>query len=64
MNLLFGIRSTRAEDWTSIRKLLDDCAALAREQRHRASPATWWRSRPGLPAQEMGTNLFEIHRVP
>ncbi|HEX6585615.1 MAG TPA: pyruvate kinase [Solirubrobacterales bacterium] len=63
MNLLFGISSTRAEDWTSIRKLLDDCAKLAREHAI-AESGDLVAITAGLPAQGVGTNLFEIHRVP
>ncbi len=63
MNLLFGISSVQAEDWTSIRKLLDDCAALAREQGI-AESGDLVAITAGLPAQGVGTNLFEIHRVP
>ena len=63
MNLLFGISSTQAEDWTSIRKLLDDCATLARDQGIAAS-GDLVAITAGLPAQGVGTNLFEIHRVP
>jgi pyruvate kinase len=63
MNLLFGVSSTRAGQWTSIRKLLDDCAALAREQGI-AESGDLVAITAGLPAQRVGTNLFEIHRVP
>jgi pyruvate kinase len=64
MNLLFGISSTEApENWTSIRKLLDDCATLAREHSI-ASSGDLVAITAGLPAQGVGTNLFEIHRVP
>ena len=63
MNLLFGISSTQAEDWTSIRKLLDDCATLAREHGI-AESGDLVAITAGLPAQGLGTNLFEIHRVP
>jgi pyruvate kinase len=63
MNLLFGISSTQAEDWTSIRKLLDDCATLAREHGI-AGSGDLVAITAGLPAQGVGTNLFEIHRVP
>jgi pyruvate kinase len=63
MNLLFGVRATHADDWTSLRKLLDECARLAREQGI-ASSGDLVAVTAGLPAQEMGTNLFEIHRVP
>ena len=63
INLLFGISSIQAEDWTSLRKLLDDCATLARE-RGIASSGDLVAITAGLPAQGIGTNLFEIHRVP
>jgi pyruvate kinase len=63
MNLLFGVSSVQAEDWTSIRKLLDDCATLAREQGI-AKSGDLVAITAGLPAQGVGTNLFEIHRVP
>jgi pyruvate kinase len=63
VNLLFGIRSVRAEDWTSLRQLLDDCADLAREHGIAAS-GDLIAITAGLPAQTLGTNLFEIHRVP
>jgi pyruvate kinase len=63
MNLLFGVSSVQAEDWTSIRKLLDDCATLAREQGI-AESGDLVAITAGLPAQGVGTNLFEIHRVP
>jgi pyruvate kinase len=63
MNLLFGVRATHADDWTSLRKLLDECARLAREQGI-ASSGDLVAVTAGLPAQAMGTNLFEIHRVP
>jgi pyruvate kinase len=64
MNLLFGISSTEApENWTSIRKLLDDCATLARDHGI-AESGDLVAITAGLPAQGVGTNLFEIHRVP
>jgi pyruvate kinase len=63
MNLLFGISSTTAEQWTSLRKLLDECAILARKLEI-AESGDLIAITAGLPAQELGTNLFEIHRVP
>jgi pyruvate kinase len=63
MNLLFGIRAVQAEDWSSLRRLLDDCAALAREQGI-AESGDRVAITAGLPAQSLGTNLFEVHRVP
>jgi pyruvate kinase len=63
MNLLFGVTAVLSDQTSEIRDLLHDCAALA---------ATHGIARPGqligivagLPDQELGTNLFEIHRVP
>ena len=63
MNLLFGMRAVQAEPWESLRQLLDDCAELAKD-------GGWAKSgdliavTAGLPSQELGTNLFEVHRVP
>jgi pyruvate kinase len=63
LNLLFGVRSVLADDWTSLRALLDDCARLAREAAV-AAPGQLIGITAGLPEQQLGTNLFEIHRVP
>ncbi|MBM3666777.1 MAG: pyruvate kinase [Actinobacteria bacterium] len=63
MNLLFGVRAVHAEPWESLRLLLDDCARLAREGGY-ASSGDLIAVTAGLPSQELGTNLFEIHRVP
>jgi pyruvate kinase len=63
LNLLFGVRCVLAEDWTSLRALLDDCARLARENGV-AHSGDLIGITAGLPEQELGTNLFEIHRVP
>jgi pyruvate kinase len=63
MNLLFGVRAVQAEDWSSLRQLLDDCAVLAREL-GLASSGDMVAVTAGLPSQELGTNLFEVHRVP
>ncbi len=63
LNLLFGVRCVLAEDWTSLRALLDDCARLARENGV-ARGGDLIGITAGLPEQELGTNLFEIHRVP
>jgi pyruvate kinase len=63
LNLLFGVRTVLAEDWTSLRALLDDCARLARENGV-AHTGDLIGITAGLPEQELGTNLFEIHRVP
>jgi pyruvate kinase len=63
MNLLFGVQAVQQPDWTSLRQLLDDCAALARE-RGIAKSGDMIAITAGLPSQELGTNLFEVHRVP
>jgi pyruvate kinase len=63
LNLLFGVRCAIAEDWTSLRALLDDCARLARETGV-AGSGDLIGITAGLPQQELGTNLFEVHRVP
>ncbi len=53
----------QAEPWKSLRQLLDDCAALAREGGY-AKSGDLIAVTAGLPSQELGTNLFEVHRVP
>ena len=63
MNLLFGLRAVQAEPWESLRQLLDDCAQLAREG-GLAKSGDLIAVTAGLPSQELGTNLFEVHRVP
>jgi pyruvate kinase len=63
MNLLFGVRAVQAEQWESLRQLLDDCAQLAREG-GLAESGDMIAITAGLPSQELGTNLFEVHRVP
>jgi pyruvate kinase len=63
MNLLFGTGAVLADPWDSIRKLLDDCARLAPE-RGVADSGELIAITAGLPEQELGTNLLEVHRVP
>jgi pyruvate kinase len=63
MSLLFGVEAVLAEDWSSLRDLLDDCARLARESGV-AKSGDLIGITAGLPEQELGTNLFEVHRVP
>ncbi len=63
LNLLFGVSAVQAEQWSSLRQLLDDCVRLARE-RELASSGDMVAITAGLPSQELGTNLFEVHRVP
>ncbi|HEX3243503.1 MAG TPA: pyruvate kinase [Solirubrobacterales bacterium] len=63
LNVLFGIRAIHSDHETEVRALLDDCAALA--ARHGiAKSGDLIAITAGLPEQELGTNLFEVHRVP
>jgi pyruvate kinase len=63
LNLLFGVRPVPAEQWSGLRDLLDRCAELAREHSV-AKSGDLIAITAGLPEQELGTNLFEVHRVP
>ena len=63
LNLLFGVRCAMADEWTGISALLDECSTLARETGV-AKSGDLIGITAGLPRQELGTNLFEIHRVP
>jgi pyruvate kinase len=63
VNLLFGVLPRQGPDWTSLSKLLNECATLARDY-GAASSGDLIAVTAGLPTQGLGTNLFEIHRVP
>jgi pyruvate kinase len=63
MNLLFGVQAVSAPQWESLRRLLDDSAELVREA-GLAKSGDLIAVTAGLPSQELGTNLFEVHRVP
>jgi pyruvate kinase len=63
LQLLFGVNCQLAEDWTSLRDLLATCARLAREAGV-AKSGDLIGITAGLPQQELGTNMFEVHRVP
>jgi pyruvate kinase len=63
MNLLFGTRAILDDQTTEIRDLLHDCANLAGLHGVAAS-GDLVAIVAGLPDQELGTNLFEVHRVP
>ncbi len=63
LNLLFGVTAVRNEHETDVRGLLRDCAKLAGEHGIAAS-GELIAITAGLPEQELGTNLFEVHRVP
>ena len=62
LNLLFGVRCYFHEDWTELREMLDDTAAIALEVGV-AQSGDLVAITAGLPDQELGTNLFEVHRV-
>jgi pyruvate kinase len=63
LNLLFGVTAALSDFGTELRSLLDHCAALA--ARHGiAAPGELVAITAGLDGQELGTNLFEVHRVP
>ncbi len=63
LNLLFGVTAVLSEHETEVRGLLDDCAALAAEHGI-ARSGDLIAITAGLPEQGLGTNLFEVHRVP
>ena len=63
MNLLFGVKAVLSDQTSEIRDLLHDCAALAAVHGI-ARPGQLIGIVAGLPDQELGTNLFEVHRVP
>ncbi len=63
LQLLFGVRCELADEWEGLTVLLDDCARMARESGV-AESGDLIGITAGLPQQELGTNLFEIHRVP
>jgi pyruvate kinase len=63
LGLLFGVTAVLSDHETEVRGLLDDCAALA--ARHGiAKSGDLIAITAGLPEQGLGTNLFEVHRVP
>ncbi len=63
LNLLFGVTAVLSEHDTEVRGLLDDCAELAAKHGI-AGSGDLIAITAGLPEQELGTNLFEVHRVP
>jgi pyruvate kinase len=63
LNLLFGVTAVHSDYGEDVRGLLDECAAMA--ARHGvAQSGELIAITAGLPEQELGTNLFEVHRVP
>jgi pyruvate kinase len=63
LKLLFGVTAVLNEHESDVRGLLQDCAALAAKYGIAAS-GDLIAITAGLPEQELGTNLFEVHRVP
>ncbi len=63
LNLLFGVKATLSDYDTEVRGLLDECAGLAAKHGV-AKPGDLIAITAGLPNQALGTNLFEVHRVP
>ncbi|HEX8689855.1 MAG TPA: pyruvate kinase [Solirubrobacterales bacterium] len=63
LSLLFGVTAVHSEHETEVRDLLDHCAQLA-AQHGVASSGELIAIVAGLPDHGLGTNLFEVHRVP
>ena len=63
VGVLFGVSAVQADHDEDIRALLDTCAKLAREHGI-AKSGELIAIIAGLSAQGLGTNLFEVHRVP
>jgi pyruvate kinase len=63
LKLLFGVTAVLNQHESDVRGLLQDCAALAAKHGI-ASSGDLIAITAGLPEQELGTNLFEVHRVP
>ncbi|HET7506839.1 MAG TPA: pyruvate kinase [Solirubrobacterales bacterium] len=63
VSLLFGITAAQSDFGTELRSLLGHCAGVA--GRHGiAAPGDLVAITAGLDGQDLGTNLFEVHRVP
>jgi pyruvate kinase len=63
LNLLFGVRSVLNEEPETLDELLESCALRAKELGF-ASPGDLIGVTAGLRGQQLGTNLFEVHKVP
>jgi pyruvate kinase len=63
LNLLFGVTAVLRDYDSEVRRLLNDCGKLA-AQYGIARSGELIAITAGLPDQELGTNLFEVHRVP
>jgi pyruvate kinase len=63
LSLLFGVTAVHSEHDTDVRGLLSDCARLAAHHGV-AKSGDLIAIIAALPDQHLGTNLFEVHRVP
>jgi pyruvate kinase len=63
LNLLFGVTAAQYEEPATLNELIEGCARLARDVGI-AKSGELIGITAGLPDQELGTNLFEVHRVP
>jgi pyruvate kinase len=63
LSLLFGVTAVLSEHDTDVRGLLNDCARLAGHHGV-AGSGDLIAITAALPDQHLGTNLFEVHRVP
>jgi pyruvate kinase len=63
VSLLFGITAVQSDFGTELRSLLGHCAGEAAKHGI-AEPGDLVAITAGLDGQELGTNLFEVHRVP
>jgi pyruvate kinase len=62
LNVLFGVRCAFRDDWDDLRELLNYSARITRELGV-AESGDLIAITAGLPEQQLGTNLFEVHRV-
>jgi pyruvate kinase len=63
LNLLFGVTAARCDYETDVHSLIGTCSGMAASTGI-AKPGDLIAITAGLPDQELGTNLFEVHRVP
>jgi len=63
VGLLFGVTAVQSDFGTELRSLLGHCAKEAAKHQI-AAPGDLVAITAGLDGQELGTNLFEVHRVP
>jgi pyruvate kinase len=63
LNLLFGVTAVRCDYETDVHSLIGTCSEMA-GRTGVAKSGDLIAVTAGLPDQELGTNLFEVHRVP